>query len=418
MGARGPASPVGGWAIWGWPCLGLILILLGPLLLFLTPLAGLALTWVVLLILALWTFLMAALIGAMAGTSTSALTWLECRLRSWVARFAPHPEHLWLHWARQAHRSATAHWCLDRALRLDGAEALFQEGLAYLEGGFGAGGQATAVERFRKAAARGHAEAAFRLAEALRTGYGSFLPEPSEAEIWYRRAALKGFGPAAAWLARAYLEGDGVTPDEAQARRWLEVAASLSPHQELSRSLFRHDAAPEDALVRMSGQALRGLEGHADRLISYRAGRWVLIVVATVLALMALVTVGSFFWAGSSSLYHLPLLMLLPSLLMLGWQAWRLRREGPRGGRDRLREAAEGGDLDACYRLGLQHRVGTPHLPKDDLGAVLWFRKAAEGGHREAMAALAQAYLGGHGVLRDPQEAARWAEAARHESTS
>ncbi len=32
--------------------------------------------------------------------------------------------------------------------------------------------------------------------------------------------------------------------------------------------------------------------------------------------------------------------------------------------------------------------------------------------------ALAEAYLGGHGVLRDPRESARWAEAARRESTS
>ena len=33
--------------------------------------------------------------------------------------------------------------------------------------------------------------------------------------------------------------------------------------------------------------------------------------------------------------------------------------------------------------------------------------------NREAMVALSAACLGGHGMLRDPREAARWAEAAR-----
>jgi hypothetical protein len=398
--------------------LGLLLLLLGPLVFLWTPLHTLALTWAVLLGLALWTFLIAAWIGAIAGTATPALTWLEGRLRLWVARFAPDPEALWLHWARQAHHPATARWCLDRALLGGGAEALFQEGLFFLEGGMGAGGQTVAVQRLRQAAARGHAEGAFRLAEVLRTGFGSFKPEPAEAMVWYRRAGLKGFGPAAAWLARAYQEGDGVPADESQARHWSTLAEGLQPHQSLSRSLLRHDAAPEDPLVRLGAQTARRLEGGIARVVSHRAGRWSLIAFASLLGALALLVVGSFFWAGSSSLFHLPLFMLLPPLLMVGWQGWRLRREGPRRGRDRLREAAERGDPEACFQLGRQHLRGGPHLPKDDLGAALWFRKAAEAGHREAMEALAQAYLGGHGLLRNPQEAARWAEAARRESTS
>ena len=59
-------------------------------------------------------------------------------------------------------------------------------------------------------------------------------------------------------------------------------------------------------------------------------------------------------------------------------------------------------------------KPGVPWL----LGAALWFRKAAEGGHQGAMTELSRAYLGGHGVVRNAQEAARWAKAARRESTS
>jgi hypothetical protein len=173
-----------------------------------------------------------------------------------------------------------------------------------------------------------------------------------------------------------------------------------------------------DPLVRLGAQTALRLERGAARAVSHRAGRWTLIAFASLLGALALLVVGSFFWAGSSSLFHLPLLMLLPPLLMVGWQGWRLRREGPRRGRDRLREAAERGDPEACFQLGRQHLRGGPHLPKDDLGAALWFRKAAEAGHREAMEALAQAYLGGQGLLRNPQEAARWTAAARRESSS
>jgi TPR repeat protein len=35
-----------------------------------------------------------------------------------------------------------------------------------------------------------------------------------------------------------------------------------------------------------------------------------------------------------------------------------------------------------------------------------------------AMVALSDAFLGGHGLPRDPREAARWAKEARRESSS
>jgi hypothetical protein len=365
--------------IWARPLALLALILLGPLFLFATPLSWLAMNWAMLLLLEAWLFLMAAVIGALVGTERSVLTLLDGHLRRWVAWFAPDPEPLWLHWARHAHHPQMAHRYLDRAARLGGAEALFQEGLVFLEGGFGMGGESTAVERFRKAAALGHAEAAFRLAEALRTGSSAIGRNPVEAETWYRRAAAKGFGPAAAWLAQAYLHGDGVGLDADQASHWAALAEQLRPYPPLSHNLLRHDAAPVDPLVAFTRDCLTALELGVAHLVSHRAGRWVLVVAAVLFAVLGIGIVGVFFWTGSSGLFHLPLLMLAPPVLMLAWQAWELRRDMPRRGRDPWRKAAEQGDPEACYRMGLLHRAGSPHLPKDDLGAVLWFRKAARG---------------------------------------
>jgi hypothetical protein len=397
---------------WGLGIASLLALLLGPLLLLPTPLARLAEAWAALLILAFWGYVAASFVGLLARVGTPPLALLERGVRIWVARFAPEPEALWLHWARRAHHPDQAWWCLDRAVRLGGAEATFQEGLAYLEGGFGPGGVIDGAQRMGRAARRGHPEAAFRFAEALRTGHG--VPaDPAEAGAWYRRAASAGFGPAAAWLARACETGDGLAADPEEARRWSGIAARLAPHPPLSRSPLRHDAGPEDPLVRLGGRLAGRVEAAADRAVAHSAGRWTLLLGVILLGGLALVTVGAFFWAGSSGLHHLPLIMLGPPLLLLGWQAWRLRREGPTRRRDRLREAAEAGDPEACYRLGLAFLRGDAHRPKDDLSAVLWFRRAAEAGHREAMRALAEAYRGGHGVIRDPRAAARWEEAAR-----
>jgi TPR repeat protein len=404
--------PATGLRIWAPPLAGLLALILGPLLLFPTPLHALAEAWCILLILAGWLLGVSAFVGPLARASTPPLALVARGIRRWVARFAPEPELLWLHWARQAHHPAMGWWCLERARRFGGSEALFQEGLAYLEGGLGPGGVITGVARMRLAAEAGHAEAAFRLGEALRTGHGCGVDAP-EAEGWYRRSAAAGFGPAAAWLAHAYGCGDGVGCDEDAARRWAEHSARLEPHPPLARPPFRHDAAPGDPLVRVQGEALAWIGAVMARIVSTRTGRTLLLLGAALLAGFWCFTAAAFFWVGSSSLHHLPLLMLAPPFLLLGWQALKLRREGPRRGRDRLRERAEAGDGEACFRLGLAYRKGTSLHPRDDLTAVLWFSRAAEAGHREAMTALAEAYRGGHGVPRDPRTAARWEEASR-----
>jgi hypothetical protein len=412
MGPGGRRPPVTGPRIWAWPLAGLLALLLAPFLLYATPFLRLAEAWRWILILAAWVFFTAALVGAMAKATTPPLAFLERWVRQWVARFAPDPEALWLHWARHAHHPALGWWCLAQACREGGAEALFQEGLVYLEGGLGPGGAITAVDRLTRAASLGHPEAAFRLAEALRTGQGC-ASEPAAAEAWYRRSAAAGFGRAAAWLAHAYACGDGLAPDPEQARSWGEAAARLAPHPPLQHSPLHHAAAPADPLVQAQAAAMARLEAGMDQLVARRTGRWVLLTAAALLGAFFLFAVGAFFWAGSSQLYHLPLLLLAVPLAMLGRQAWRLRREGPRTGRDRLREKAEKGDPEACYRVGLACRRGGAGHPPDDLTAALWFRRAAEAGHPGAMLALADAYRSGQGVVRDPRLALQWEAAAR-----
>ena len=47
-------------------------------------------------------------------------------------------------------------------------------------------------------------------------------------------------------------------------------------------------------------------------------------------------------------------------------------------------------------------------LPPNYAEAAMWFRRAAEAGHRGAARALGMLHLTGAGVPRDSEEAARW----------
>ena len=69
-----------------------------------------------------------------------------------------------------------------------------------------------------------------------------------------------------------------------------------------------------------------------------------------------------------------------------------------------VKAAAEGGDKDAQYKLGLMYTFGVG-VPKDDAEAVKWYRKAAEQGEYFAHRSLGDMYANGEGVPQDDIEA-------------
>ena len=72
-----------------------------------------------------------------------------------------------------------------------------------------------------------------------------------------------------------------------------------------------------------------------------------------------------------------------------------------------LRQAAEQGDADAQYNLGVMYFEGRSVL-KDVAEAARWFRLAAEQGDASAQHSVGAAYENGIGVLKDDAEAVRW----------
>ena len=72
------------------------------------------------------------------------------------------------------------------------------------------------------------------------------------------------------------------------------------------------------------------------------------------------------------------------------------------------------GDPDAQYELGLRYETGAWGVEQDGKTAVLWLTRAAEGGHRLAMQALAHIHEKGlFGVPPDVATARAWNEKLR-----
>ena len=76
-----------------------------------------------------------------------------------------------------------------------------------------------------------------------------------------------------------------------------------------------------------------------------------------------------------------------------------------------IRKAAELGDSEAQYKLGLMYLDGQG-VKKDETEAVRWLRKAAEQGQPDAQLRLGWMYKKGQGVVKDETEAVKWVRKA------
>lgn len=321
------------------------------------------------------------------------LGWIEVQTRAFAARFKKEPAQAWLRWARASYHGDVALACLDRAVALGDADAVFELGLLEMEGLYGA---VEPSRTLRRAAEQGHSEAMARLASCLRFGPGEER-NPEEAKRWLIRAAEGGFRPAAMELA-AWLEGAG---EADQAEVWRARAAAMAPRT-LRHGLLK-PLESRDPVVRAQTTVVRHTERCFEAMLRqpWAPPLFAALVIAVAAALVFLFVMASVFSLG-----------LLPAVCVVYFlffgrgrrHAWAFRR---------LVDAAEGGDVDAAFRLGGAYLKGLPGSAPDALSAAVWFRRAAESGHRGAMAALAEALRTGHGVRRDPGEAEAWVLAAR-----
>lgn len=86
-------------------------------------------------------------------------------------------------------------------------------------------------------------------------------------------------------------------------------------------------------------------------------------------------------------------------------------KNGDRTRAEWLRMAAESGDPNTQYNLGLMYANGRG-VGQDYAEAAKWFRKAADQGHAAAQFNLGGLYANGQGVAQDDGEAAKWCRKA------
>jgi TPR repeat protein len=106
------------------------------------------------------------------------------------------------------------------------ADAMDFVGFAYLRGAVIKRNPAIAIAYF-KAAADDSAQAAFNLGQCYFGAQGTEQDCPKAVE-WWKKAAERGHGRAAANAAMAYRSGEGIAADAVQARRLAERAAELN----------------------------------------------------------------------------------------------------------------------------------------------------------------------------------------------
>lgn len=113
-----------------------------------------------------------------------------------------------------------------RAADAGNADAMDFVGFAYLRGSVVQRNTALAFAYF-SAAAEKSATAAFNLGQCYFGAQGTSQDIPLALE-WWKKAAQRGHGRAAACAAMAYDSGEGIAPDGTQARRLAERAAELN----------------------------------------------------------------------------------------------------------------------------------------------------------------------------------------------
>src|SRR5438552_1017960 len=80
-----------------------------------------------------------------------------------------------------------------------------------------------------------------------------------------------------------------------------------------------------------------------------------------------------------------------------------------------VKAKAEAGDAESQVELGLRYDKGEG-VPKDQVEAVKWYRKAAEQNHAEAQYNLGVCYAWGVGVAKDQVEAVKWLRKAAEQN--
>ncbi|MGK5026624.1 hypothetical protein [Janthinobacterium sp. RB2R34] len=252
-----------------------------------------------------------------------------------------------------------------------GARAGVKEGVAAFE----QGRCVEAVAQLRPVAQAGNAKAQKLLGDLYKAGRDCpDLPgNDANAERWYLLAAKSGDRVAQDELVSLYLYGYGSVKNPARALPWLQDLAKGGdggPLAQLGRLYEQGEGVPADSVL-----------SHAYKLLALRDKKWT-----------GAAEVEKYLPVQRNNMS--PDQVKEAERLVAQWQAGtRLPGTsvtGRRSPQDWYRRAAEAGNMEAAYRLGVMYWKGIGG--HDDKLAVQWLRKAAEAGNAPAQSHLAMLY--------------------------
>ncbi|TLX15777.1 SEL1-like repeat protein [Rhizobium sp. MHM7A] len=229
--------------------------------------------------------------------------------------------------------------------------------------------------------------------------YRSELSNMPVALKWYRKASELGDAKAYQALGEAYLKGNDVPQDYAEAIRCYELAAKELPEvtSVLADLYEKGEGVPMD-YSRMLKWLEQGVQQEDPRATFKFAKR---LVQRDPQAAMAL-------YKKAADLGNVDALSAIASMHLDG--------DGtPKDVREAIRwylMAAQKGDIKAYTQLGVAHQNLSP--PEHET-ALEWYKKGAANGDITAMRNLALMYRNGTGVQQNAREAISWYErAAEH----
>lgn len=284
------------------------------------------------------------------------------------------------------------------------AEAQYQLGLAYRDGGHGLKADAqAALVWFTLAGAEGHVGAAVEAAKAFEAGKGAKRDLNAAGNWWYRAGTLGDARARARWV-ELFIEGEVHAIGSHDGISWLADAAQagdLKAMMGLADVLERGQGAPPDV---EQAEALyrQAVLLHGDVEARFRLGRLLLSrpalwrkpaeeVWAAKDAERKGVSFGAVWYpVKPSNAEEAKAVQLRPGI-----------NEGERW----LRSAARRGHAEAQYLLG-SAKVAGMELPMDMVEGVSWLSAAAAQGHAEAQMELGRLAASGQGYFaKDPVRA-------------
>lgn len=272
-----------------------------------------------------------------------------------------------------------------------------------------------AMEYFLRASDSGDSTAMNSVGDAYEHGRG-VGQDYEKAAGWYEKSAAAGNAMGQNNLARCYSAGRGVEKDPNKAERlyrkaasggldwaWANLAKLAKENAEGVGDIFRAYECTREAAVR----------GYAPSC--YEMG--VLFQFGSPATVPDIHT--AIKWYMNAAVYG-----DLPALRSLGWiyETGNVSVEDagtvepdPEKALTCYRLAAEGGDPNSQYYLGLMYLYGK-RVKKDERRGFEWLEKSANQGFREAMLEIAECYSEGRGVEKSGEKSDSWKRRASTEA--